>query len=253
MHTQLDVSNKRSARPIAPPSTDRRREFAKKIISALPMETQRQVQETSCRWDEACDDWLLTKAQALVMQEGFADYKSFARKYRAIAQQIAIRPSLCPEDLDFSMNQPVDEPAPVRPEPSVQQRTRPAANWREMDDEEVLAKAQAVVDKEGFTDEDSFRAKYKGISYEFEDRGLSMSDIEFAPAKAEQKQVELQSSTFDWDTLSDDDVLARAQRAIERNRFPDLGSFADRYRGISYQIIKRGLPPENLEFRGESA
>jgi hypothetical protein len=49
--------------------------------------------------------------------------------------------------------------------------------------------------------------------------------------------------------MSNSEVLAKAQETIDRNGFPDWEAFAAVYRGIRFELLKRDLSRDELDFR----
>jgi hypothetical protein len=112
--------------------------------------------------------------------------------------------------------------------------------WHEMSETMLIAKAQDIIDKKGFKDWESFSKTYKAIRLEFTRRGLEPNDLQFCKRSR---------PTRPWREMSNSEVLAKAQETIDRNGFPDWEAFAAVYRGIRFELLKRNLSRDELDFR----
>jgi hypothetical protein len=51
-----------------------------------------------------------------------------------------------------------------------------------------------------------------------------------------------------WSAMKDPEVLERAQRAVDHTGLADPKSFSKVFRGISFELTRRGLSPEDLDY-----
>jgi hypothetical protein len=246
----------RRPRQVAP--VNRKPKYSKPTLPSESLRGTGPAADSNAKWDEVGDEWLLMKAQNLINDNGFPDYDSFARKYRAIAQQISLRPDVYPEDLDFPKKTVADkvveagsgapekkaEPKRIKSLAPTKAKER-SDRWEDLEDDELLERAQEIIEAKGFTDYVSFAKTYRAIAHEVAERPtLCPADLEFNDKPA----IKEEPSTFRWEDISDDEVLERAQRAFEREGFPDVTEFTEKYRGIRYQLFLRSLGPESLSF-----
>lgn len=112
----------------------------------------------------------------------------------------------------------------------------PSFRWDKMKDREVLSRAQRAVERKNIPDPHSFSVTFRGISFEMRKRGLLLTDLDYS------------RKTKDWNDMSDDEFLRRAQEVIDRYGISDWNTFRSVCKGLFAQLSIRELPREELSF-----
>lgn len=236
-------------------------------------------------WCSMTDAQFEDTVQKIVYDENIPDAKTLSERCPGLSVEFKKR-GYPPESFDYCPK-PYEE-APKSEIRAVKGRKGPYRSWDTecMEDEEVLERAQDAIDEREFPDYDSFAAVYKGIAFQISKRGLSTESLVFHPEEERDPLEEAEEilctakivdgkllitgfvpvssvedihepgsqisapqwPVKDWDVLEDQDVLDLAQARVESDGIRDKETFISRYRGINYQLHKRGYSADQLRY-----
>jgi len=108
-------------------------------------------------------------------------------------------------------------------------------HWRDMTDEQVIEKAQRIVDKNKITSWDVLCANYRGIRSEFVKRDLPREALNF---------YEESKELVKWHKLDDPKFINYVKGRI--NGLKCWETFKSRFIGFTAEVYRRNLPREAL-------
>jgi len=152
-----------------------------------------------------------------------------------------------------------------------------AFRWSQLSDSLFLSVAQSKIDETGLADAASFREVYRGLTVELARRGYSPEDLHYPRPRRQgprsgnggEKEVspvyEGQQAAAggsaspgegdpskkrprNWSDMSDEQLFEAAQEKVDESGSSDPDAFAERYRGISCELMVRGYSVHDLEF-----
>lgn len=182
-------------------------------------------------WKDMGDSELLRKAQLKVALHGIGSPEGLQSSFRGVFVELHKRGLL--DDLRYSSTHP--EPAPK----AIVVPASSAKVWKNLTDDEALARAQEIVARRGVSSEEELREHLRGIFVEFHQRGI-LSYLEYSePAPREKPRAAPVRAM--WKDLGDSELVERAQASVERNRVSGQDELQSRYPGIFVELHKRGL------------
>jgi hypothetical protein len=145
-------------------------------------------------------------------------------------------------DLKSELSPLSQRPSGIYPK---EQAPKAFTSWNQLDDDQALERAQSIITRNSVSDQAELQKVYKGVFVEMHRRGLldSLTYVQ-RPEPAQLPPVTLPKT---WQAMEDEEVLERAQEVIRRESLPSLSDLGNRYRGINFELFRRGIA-DHLNF-----